>query len=86
LTTKHFKEFDEDLGSGQAISILVSIESLVDSSMLEENPNSLDWGISLLKPLPEILNIPNNLKTGNTGVEQLGMAKSVGQHTLEMAN
>ncbi len=54
--------------------------------MLEENPNSLDWGISLLKPLPEILNIPNNLKTGNTGVEQLGTPKSVGQHTLEMAN
>ncbi len=54
--------------------------------MLEENPNSLDWGISLLKPFPEISNIPNNLKTGNTGVEQLGTPKSVGQHTLEMAN
>ena len=84
LTRRHFKEFGEELGSGQSLSVIFSVDSLVDLSRLEEEPDTLDWGISLLKPLPEVLNTPNNLKTGNVGIEQLGAPNSVGQHTLEM--
>ena len=85
LVSQIYKEFDENLGSGQAISFLYSIESLVDSSTLEEDPASLAWGISLLAPLPETLNYPQNLGTGESGVEQLGVPSSVGQHSLELA-
>lgn len=84
LVTKNYKEFKENMGSGQAINFLVSIQSLVDSSKLEEEPNSLAWGSSLLKPLPQALNYSQNLGTGESGVEQLGAPNSVGQHTLEL--
>jgi len=84
LVTKEYREFTENLGSGQSISYLFSIEALVDSSKLQEAPNSLAWGASLLKPLPEALNYPQNLGTGDSGVEQLGAPNNVGQHTLEL--
>jgi hypothetical protein len=86
LIAKNYKEFKENLGSGQAVSFLVSIESLVDSSSLEEEPASLTWGSSLLKPLPETLNYPQNLGTGKSGIQQLGAPGSVGQHSLELAD
>lgn len=84
LIGQSYKEFEENLGSGQAISFLYTIESLVDSSTLEEEPYLLSWGSSLLKPLPEVLNYSQNLGTGESGVEQLGAPNSVGQHTLEL--
>lgn len=86
LIAQQYKQFDENLGSGQAISYLFNIEQLVDSSKLEEPPSSLDWGQSLLEPLPVILNYPQNLGTGASGVEQLGAPNNVGQHTLEFEN
>jgi len=84
LVAQTYNQFEEKLGSGQAISFLYTIESLVDSSKLEEDPNSLAWGASLLKPLPETLNYSQNLGTGQSGVEQLGAPNSVGQHSLEL--
>jgi len=84
LISQNYKEFKENLGSGQAISFLYSIDSLVDSSTLEEEPSLLSWGSSLLKPLPEVLNYSQNLGTGESGIEQLGAPNSVGQHTLEL--
>jgi len=84
LVANTYNNFEENLGSGQSITFLYSIESLVDSSKLEEAPGSLSWGSSLLQPLPIALNYHNNLGTGESGVEQLGAPNSVGQHTLEM--
>lgn len=86
LIRHKYNEFNEDLGSGQAIDYLFSIESLVDVSKLEQDPSSLSWGSSLLKPLPEALNYLQNLGTGESGVEQLGAPNSVGQHSLEIEN
>ena len=86
LIAKDYTEFDENLGSGQAIDFLFSIQSLVDASRLEEEPASFSWGRSLLKPLPETLNSPHNLRTGERGVEQLGAPDSVGQHSLELSD
>jgi hypothetical protein len=85
LVAKTYNNFEENLGSGQAVSFLYSIDSLVDSSKLEEAPGSLAWGNSLLQPLPIALNYPNNLSTGESGVEQLGAPNSVGQHSLELS-
>lgn len=85
LTAKGHKIFQENLGSGQAIDFLFSIQSLVDSSSLEQDPPSLSWGRSLLTPLPESLNYNHNITSGNSGLEQLGVPKGVGQSTLEMA-
>ena len=85
LVAKTYNNFEENLGSGQSISFLYAIESLVDSSKLEETPGSLGWGSSLLKPLPVALNYPHNLGTGESGVEQLGAPDSVGQHSLELS-
>lgn len=84
LTEKRFNQFNENLGGGQGISIIVSIKSLVDTSHLDEVSDTHFWGKSLLNPIPEVLNIPNNLRSGETGVEQFGSFTSVGQHTLEM--
>ena len=86
LLVQKYDQFDENLGSGQAISYLFNIEQLVDSSKLEEPPSSLGWGQSLMKPIPNILNYPQNLGTGESGVEQLGAPNNVGQHTLELEN
>ena len=84
LVSQSSKEFGEDLGGGQAVDLIYSIESLVDASKLEEDPGMLDWGASLLDPIPEALNYSQNLGTGNTGVEQLGAPNTVGQQTLEL--
>ncbi len=85
LAAKSYKSFKENLGSGQAISYLFNIEQLVDSSKLEERPSALSWASNLLKPIPENLNNAQNLGTGQSGLEQLGVTNRVGQHTLEMA-
>ena len=84
LTAHRFNQFEEKIGSGQGVSIIISVQSLVDTSNLEEPPETLLWGRNLLDPLPEVFNIPHNLKSGKTGVEQLGSPNTVGQHTLEM--
>ncbi len=86
LLVQKYDQFDENLGSGQAISYLFNIEQLVDSTKLEELPSSLEWGQSLLLSPTIILNYPQNLGTGESGVEQLGAPNNVGQHTLEFEN
>ena len=86
LSLKDYSEFGENLGSGQAIDFLFSIQSLVDSSRLEEEPPSLSWGSSLLSPLPVVLNYPSSLGSGESGIEQLGAPNNVGQHSLDLAD
>ena len=42
------------------------------------------WGMTLLRPLPETLNARQSLDTGANGLELTNTPVYAGQHTLEM--
>lgn len=84
LSSREYHESKENLGSGVGINFLYNIVSLVDYSQLEKQPEILDWGYGLLKPLPEALNTMNSFDNGTGGAEQKGTPSNVGQRTLEM--
>ncbi|MEA2068074.1 MAG: hypothetical protein U9P12_02625 [Verrucomicrobiota bacterium] len=75
----------EDLGAGGALQTLFSVQQIVDTSTYEDDHiDAVNWGGSLLDPFACVLNYPQNLNTGATGLEQSGTSSKVGQHTLEM--
>lgn len=75
----------EDLGAGGALQMLFSVQQVVDTSTYEDDHiDAVDWGSSLLDPFARVLNYPQNLNTGATGLEQSGTTTKVGQQTLEM--
>lgn len=75
----------EDLGAGGALQSLFSVQQIVDTSTYEDDHiDAANWGASLLDPFLCVLNYPQNLNTGATGLEQSGTSSKVGQHTLEM--
>jgi len=75
----------EDLGMGGSVQPIVALKSVVDTSDYEDDAvMEINWGSSLLRPLPEVLNIPQSLSSGAAGMEQSGTTAKVGQHTLEM--
>ena len=84
LQTQRFLEHTEDLGKGGAMQLLISVQPLVDTSHLDDELGPNEWGTSLLRPVPETLNIRQSLNAGTNGVEQKGTPTSAGQHTLEM--
>lgn len=84
LRNQRFKDYDESLGSGSSIQFKFAVETLVDSSFLEDSIGPNQWGTSLLRPLPQTLNVRQSLETGDCGLEQAGTPTSVGQHTLEL--
>jgi hypothetical protein len=84
LTSYAAQAFTEKVGSGIGASFVYSVVSLVDTSSLAEEPAVFHWGTSLLKPLPETLNVHHSLESGQNGLELKGTTKSVGQHSLEM--
>jgi hypothetical protein len=84
LQTRRFLEHSEDLGTGGAIQLLLVVQELVGTSHLDDEIGPNDWGISLLRPLPQTLNIRQSLNTGTSGIEQKGTPTNVGQHTLEL--
>jgi hypothetical protein len=51
---------------------------------LEDEIGPPEWGKTLLRPLPETLNVRQSLDTGDHGLEQEGTTTAVGQHTLEL--
>lgn len=78
-------ETKEDLGAGGALQALFSINQIVDTSAYEDDAfDSINWGVSLLDPLPLILNDRQSLTSGSAGLEQSGTTTKIGQHTLEM--
>jgi hypothetical protein len=84
LQTHRFLEHTEDLGKGGAMQLMIAVQQLIDTSHLDDTRGPNEWGTSLLRPVPETLNIHQSLNTGTGGIEQKGTPASIGQHTLEM--
>ncbi len=76
--------WDENLGGGSAIQILVTVVSLTNVAELWKEPDALHWGSWMLQPPPVALNSGQSLRTGAHGLEQRVAPGSVGQSTLEM--
>ncbi len=75
----------ENLGMGGSVQPIVSLQSVVDTSEYEDDAvMEMNWGSALLRPLPEVLNMPQSLSSGAAGMERSGTTAKVGQHTLEM--
>jgi hypothetical protein len=75
----------EKLGMGGSIQPVLSLQQIVDTADYEDDAFvSMNWGISMLRPLPQTLNDRQNMNSGMAGVEQSGTTPSVGQHTPEM--
>ena len=70
------------LGSGTSAQLLFTVESVVDTSFLDEDWDPNDWGSALLSPLPEGLNAASSVDLGRAGFELRGTPDSVGQRTL----
>ena len=73
----------ENLGTGGAIQIAFAVASVVDTSDIHESLAPHGWGIALLRPIDETLNAAWDPRSGQSGAEQAGTTKSVGQRTLE---
>lgn len=75
----------EKLGMGGSIQPILSLQQIVDTADYEDDAFApMDWGVSLLRPLPQTLNARQSLVSGTAGLEQSGTTGTVGQHTLEM--
>lgn len=82
LRQQGFRGYHDNMGSGFAVQLFIAIASMVDSSYLDDAVGPNEWGMSLLMPLPQTLNIRQSLDTGTQGLEQGGTPVAVGQHTL----
>lgn len=75
----------EQLGTGGAIQPALSMQQIVNTKAYEDDAFvSMDWGGSMLSPLPQTLNVRQSLNSGMSGIEQSGTTTIVGQHALEM--
>ena len=74
---------DGSLKNGLAEGVLKWM-CLVDTSQFEDAIGAHDWGLSLLRPLPQTLNTRQSLDMGIGGLELQATPTKVGQHTLEM--
>ncbi len=84
LRSQRFDARADDLGGGWGLQFLVAAVRVVDTGELEVQPYQHKWGAQLLEGrLPVMLNAQYSLRTGRSGVEQLGTGSGAGQHTLE---
>ena len=70
--------------TGATVQILFTVKRVADMSYMYEDVIQLIWGRTYLRDLPIVLNLRQNLETGENGLEQTGTTKKVGQQTLEM--
>ena len=74
-----------DAGAGMSLTLLFSTGSFTDTRQYEESPaRSLDWGKALTMPPFVTLNSPQDLETGQNGIQLTTSPAVVGQHTLEL--
>lgn len=74
----------KDIGDGSSLQFIFTVEEMVDTNYLEKDSAQQEWGFSLLKPIPQNLNVNQSLDSGINGFELLGTPTAVGQRTLEM--
>lgn len=85
LVSQSISERREDLGTSGSLQPIFSVKQLVDTGAYEDDASEpLDWGMTLLRSLPQTLNNRQSLNSGYAGLEQSGTTTKVGQHTLEM--
>ena len=77
-------KWQENLGGGSAVQILVVVMSLSDVAELLRPADAHDWGELLLQPPPIALNSAQSLRNGEHGLQQRIAPDYAGQHTLEM--
>jgi hypothetical protein len=76
--------WEENLGGGTALQLIVMVVSLSNTSELRRRADAHAWGRWLLQPLPVALNSEQTLRTGANGLQQRIAPRYVGQQTLEM--
>ena len=85
LVTYSGKNTHFELGSSTAIQPILTVESLFDTSNVEnEIVSFVEWSEFCLRPLPETLNRAQSLDMGTGGIEQRGTAPTAGQRSLEL--
>lgn len=83
LISATFTEWDLDAGGGQGVQPVVSPVDVVEVDDLTVPLPQHTWGMQSLRRLPVTLNQQNRLDTGESGIEQRGGTRGVGQRTLE---
>ena len=85
LSSAARSEWDNYGGGGKGIQPLFGFVSVVDTDDLTGSLPQHVWGGALLqRRLPVALNRDSNSDTGQSGLQQRGTPKAVGQHSLEM--
>lgn len=84
LTGGSFARWDSSAGSGAALQPLVGLATLTDVDDLVETLPQHEWGAAWLRRLPEALNTPSRPDMGESGIQQRGTPRGIGQQTLEM--
>ena len=78
--------WDSDAGGGRSLQPLLGFVPIVDVDDLLERLPQHRWGAASLRSLPATLNANSAVDTGQSGLEQRGTPKAVGQHSLEINN
>jgi hypothetical protein len=84
LLTSTFEEWDRDAGGGQGVQPFVGAVDVVEVGDLLEALSQHRWGAQSLRRTPVTLNQQNRLDNGESGLEQRGGTRVVGQHSLEL--
>jgi hypothetical protein len=83
VAVSHWKDLEE-LGQAGSMTLAIQFSSIIDSSRITTEPWPINnWGKSLLKPLPAMLNDPYAPDSGGAGLELRDTPARVGQRTLE---
>lgn len=84
LTGATRSHWDNSGGGGQAVQPFFSFVSVVDTDDLRDPLPQHVWGGAHLQRLPGTLNWDSSPDTGQSGLEQRGTPKAIGQQSLQM--
>ncbi len=84
LVSASFEEWKRNAGGGQGVQAFISAVDVVEVDDLLEELAQHRWGGQSLRRLPVTLNQQNRLDSGDSGLEQRGGTRVIGQHALEL--